>query len=117
MSAVPAAVLPARRTASLTLSRDDLIARGVLLAVVAFLVLFLLAPMASIFLRAVQDNDGHFVGLAHFGAILASPALGKAASNSIWVSATVVLISVPAAFVFAYALTRSCAPFRGTFRL
>ena len=31
--------------------------------------------MASIFARAVQDNDGHFVGLAHFRATLATPAM------------------------------------------
>ena len=102
---------------SLRLSRDDLIARGVLLAVVVFLVVFLLAPMAAIFLRAVQDNDGHFIGLAHFIAYLQTPALLSAIWNSVWVAATVVLISLPLAFVFAYALTRSCAPLKGTFRL
>jgi len=121
MSAVPADILPARSSerprGAMRLTREDLIARGVLLAVVAFLVLFLLAPMVSIFARAVQDNDGNFVGLTHFAAILATPAMLLAAWNSVWISATVVLISVPAAFLFAYALTRSCAPFRGTFRL
>jgi len=117
VSAVPADVLPLRRSPSLRHSREDLIARGVLLVVVAFLVLFLLAPMASIFARAVQDNDGHYVGLVHVRAILATPSLLHAVWNSIWVSATVVLISVPMAFVFAYALARSCAPLRGTFRL
>ena len=33
----------------------------------------------------------------------------------VWVSAVVRLITVPVAFVFAYALTRSCLPFKGTF--
>jgi len=122
MSAVPsdirpADVLPSRPPVGMRLMREDLIARGVLLAVVAFLVLFLLAPMVSILSRAVQGNGGRFVGLEHFAATLATPAMLLAARKSIWVSATVVLISVPAAFLFAYALTRSCAPFRGTFRL
>jgi iron(III) transport system permease protein len=112
------ASLPAPRgTPSLSLSRDDLIARGVLLAVVVFLVVFLLAPMAAIFLRAVQDNDGNFIGFAHFAAYLKTPALLRAIWNSMWVATAVVLISVPMAFVFAYALTRSCAPLKGTFRL
>jgi iron(III) transport system permease protein len=112
------ASLPAPRgTPSLSLSRDDLIARGVLLAVVVFLVVFLLAPMAAIFLRAVQDNDGNFIGFAHFAAYLKTPALLRAMWNSMWVATAVVLISVPMAFVFAYALTRSCAPLKGTFRL
>jgi iron(III) transport system permease protein len=108
---------PAAGRTTLRLSRDDVIARGVLVAVVAFLVLFLLAPMAAIFVRAVQDNNGNFVGLAHFVAYLKTPALLGAIWNSVWVAATVVLISVPMAFVFAYALTRSCAPLKGTFRL
>ena len=112
-----AAALPTARPRQLTLSRDDLVARGVLLAVVAFLVLFLLAPMAAIFVRAVQDNDGNFVGLKHVVVTLTNPSLLQAAWNSIWVAGVVALISVPAAFVFAYALTRSCAPLRGTFRL
>ena len=34
-----------------------------------------------------------------------------------WVSLAVAAITVPAAFVFAYALTRSCMPLKGTLRL
>jgi iron(III) transport system permease protein len=114
---VSSAALPAAGGRALRLSRDDLIARSVLLAVVVFLVIFLLAPMAAIFLRAVQDNDGNFIGLAHFAATLRTPALLSAIWNSVWVAGTVVLITLPLAFTFAYALTRSCAPLKGTFRL
>ena len=114
MSALALPVTAERRQ---SLSREDLIARGVLVAVMLFLVLFLLAPMAAIFARAVQDNNGNFIGFTHFSDYLRSPALLGAAWNSVWVAATVVLISVPLAFTFAYALTRSCAPFKGTFRL
>jgi iron(III) transport system permease protein len=53
----------------------------------------------------------------HFSAVLGSPALLDAAKNSVLVAASVVLISVPLAFTFAYALTRSCAPLKGSFRL
>ena len=113
----PPRLLPGKRPHALRLSRDDVIARHGLVLVVAFLVLFLLAPMAAIFVHAVQDNDGHFVGLTHFTGYLQSPALLGAVWRSVWVSVTVVLISVPMAFVFAYALTRSCAPLKGTFRL
>ena len=70
------------------LSRDDLIARGVLVAVMAFLVFFLLAPMAAIFVRAVQDDDGRFVGFAHFagyfgntGAVVVALELGLGRSG------------------------------------
>ena len=91
----PASVLPLPIGApKLKLSRDDLIARGVLLLIVAFLVLFLLAPMAAILVRAVQDNDGRFVGFTHFADTLGSPALLRAAWNSVWVAATVACVSV-----------------------
>ena len=113
----PAIAAPPPARSQLKLSREDWIARAVLLGLMAFLVLFLLAPMLAIFARAVQDDQGRFIGLAHFVDYLQTPALLSAAWNSVWVAAVVVLISVPLAFVFAYALQRSCAPFKGTFRL
>ena len=90
---------------------------AVLTVAAAGLALFLLAPMAAIFVRAVQDNNGNYVGFVHFANYFATPALARSVWNSLWVSAAVAVITVPAAFVFAYALTRSCMPFKGTLRL
>jgi iron(III) transport system permease protein len=109
------AVLPAPAAARLDLS--GLLAKILLVAAGLGLALFLLAPMAAIFVRAVQDGDGNFVGLRHFATYFATPALARSVWNSLWVSAAVAAITVPAAFVFAYALTRSCMPFKGTLRL
>ena len=100
--------------------RDDLIARGVLLARDGVAGVFLLAPMLH---DPRQRGAGQRWPLRRPGAfrhlLRRRPALLRAAWNSIWVAAAVVLISVPLAFVFAYALTRSCLPmpFKGTFRL
>lgn len=114
----PAAAARPRR-AGLRWSRDELIARAVLLAVMAMLFVFLIAPLFSILVNAVLGKDGRFVGLAHFITYFQTPSLMRAAWNSIWVSTVVVLISVPAAFVCAYAMTRTClpTPFKATFRL
>jgi iron(III) transport system permease protein len=109
------AVLPAPATARIDLSA--LLVRGALLASGVGLALFLLAPMAAIFVRAVLDNQGNFVGLQHFIAYFATPALARSVWNSVWVSLAVSVITVPAAFVFAYALTRSCMPLKGTLRI
>jgi len=109
------AVLPAPAAARLDVS--DLVARVLLIAAGLGLAVFLLAPMAAIFVRAVQDNEGNFVGLTHFATYFATPALARSVWNSVWVSLVVAAITVPAAFVFAYALTRSCMPFKGTLRL
>jgi ABC-type Fe3+ transport system permease subunit len=56
-------------------------------------------------------------GLAHFREYLQSPSLLESAWNTVWVASVVTLITVPLAFTFAYALTRSCMPGRGVFRL
>jgi iron(III) transport system permease protein len=109
------AVLPAPAAARIDLSA--LLVRTALLAAGLGLAVFLLAPMAAIFVRAVLDNEGNFVGLRHFVAYFETPALARSVWNSVWVSLVVAAITVPAAFVFAYALTRSCMPFKGTLRI
>jgi iron(III) transport system permease protein len=117
----PRAMAPraAFRRTGMRWSRDELIARAVLLAVMAMLFVFLVAPLTTILAHAVQDKEGRFVGLAHFVTYFQTPSLLRAAWNSVWVSAAVVAVSVPTAFVFAYALTRSCMPvwLKATFRL
>ena len=109
------AVLPAPAAARFRVS--DFVARGLLILAGIGLALFLVAPMASIFERAVQDNQGNFVGLHHFATYFATPALARSVWNSVWVSLAVSAVTVPAAFLFAYGLTRSCMPFKGTLRL
>jgi len=95
----------------------DVLVRALLVVAGAGLALFLLAPMAAIFIRAVQDNNGNYVGFVHFANYFSTPALARSVWNSVWVSLAVTVITVPAAFIFAYALTRSCMPFKGTLRL
>jgi iron(III) transport system permease protein len=100
-------------------SRDDVIARLMLLAVMALLLTFLVAPISTILVHAVLDREGYFVGFAHFVTYFRTPSLLQAAWNSVWVALAVVAISVPMAFICAYALTRTCLPrpFKATVRL
>jgi iron(III) transport system permease protein len=94
----------------------DRIAHGGLLLIVLALVLFLAFPLAAILLKALENASGDFVGLANFVSYLGSPALKQSLWNSVWVASLVTVITLPLAFVFAYALTRSCMPARGLFR-
>ncbi|HEX7220773.1 MAG TPA: putative 2-aminoethylphosphonate ABC transporter permease subunit [Burkholderiales bacterium] len=94
----------------------DRIAHGALLLIAAVLALFLAAPLAALLAQSVEDAQGRFVGLANFADYLHTPALAQSLWNSIWVALLVTLVAVPAAFVFAYALTRSCMPLKGMFR-
>jgi iron(III) transport system permease protein len=88
----------------------------VLLVIAALLVAFLALPLIAILAQSVEDAKGHFVGFANFIAYLQTPALRQSLFNSLWVSAVVTVVVVPAAFLFAYALTRSCMPMKGVFR-
>lgn len=95
----------------------DRAGHGVLLAVAAVLAVFLAAPLAAVLVQSVEDRSGAFVALDNFAAYLRTPALAQSLWNSVWVASAVTLATVPAAFVFAYALTRSCMPLKGLFRI
>ena len=87
-----------------------LVAAGVLLAI------FLLAPMVAILAKSIEDKGGVFVGFANFTEYFRTPALAKSIWNSIWVSTLVTAITIPLAFTFAYALTRSRMRFKALLR-
>ena len=91
----------------LNATASDRIAQLAIFVVALVLLAFLAAPLAAILLQAVQNADGQFVGLANFISYAQTPALLDSLWNSVWVSAVVTVVAVPAAFVFAYALTRS----------
>ncbi|MEY3475207.1 MAG: hypothetical protein RL087_1665, partial [Pseudomonadota bacterium] len=89
---------------------SDRVAHAALAVVALVLVAFLALPLGALLVQAVEDGEGRFVGLANFVAYARTPALWQSLWNSLWVSALVTVVAVPAAFVFAYALTRSGMP-------
>jgi iron(III) transport system permease protein len=108
--------LPAARALRQRAHWTDRIAHATLLLIVAALVVFLALPLATILAKALQDRDGAFVGLANFASYLRTPSLLQSFVNSVSVSLLVTLVTVPLAFGFAYALSRSCIPAKGMFR-
>ncbi|RYX90200.1 MAG: putative 2-aminoethylphosphonate ABC transporter permease subunit [Comamonadaceae bacterium] len=95
----------------------DRLANVGLLGVVVLLGLGLVAPLLLILSKAFETPEGAAgAGFGAFSAYLASPALLVSLWHSVWVSALVTAIVVPLAFVFAYALTRSCMPFKSLLR-
>ena len=112
------AVLPAPSVAALRQRAHwtDRIAHAALLLVVLALVVFLALPLASILVKSLQNGDGAFVGLVNFTSYLATPSLLTSLWHSVWVSLMVTVISLPLAFGFAYALSRSCMPLKVWFR-
>jgi len=95
----------------------DRLAQLLMLGCCALLAVFLLAPLAAILVKSVQDKAGAFVGLQQFQDYFATPALQSSIWNTLWVALVVTGITVPLAFAYAYALTRSCMHGRGLFRV
>jgi len=107
---------PAPAARRLRVHWTDRVGNAVLIAAAIALAVFLLAPMAMILAKSVEDRAGDFVGLANFESYFRTPALLKSIWNSVWVSALVTAVTIPLAFTFAYALTRSCMPFKTLLR-
>ncbi|MFZ3119886.1 MAG: putative 2-aminoethylphosphonate ABC transporter permease subunit [Variovorax sp.] len=96
---------------------SDRLANLALLGIVALLCIGLLAPLLLILSKALDAPEGGIAsGTSAFAAYLASPALLQSLWHSVWVSLLVTAIVVPLAFTFAYALTRSCMPFKPLLR-
>ena len=111
------APLPSRGRVKPLANWEDRLAQGLLLASCALLAVFLVAPLAMILVKSTEDKSGAFVGLQLFREYLQNAALRDSAFNTLWVALVVTAITVPLAFTFAYALTRSCIPWKGAFRL
>ncbi len=94
---------------------SDRLAHAALLGILLLLGLGLVAPLLCILSQAL-GGEGRHSGLGNFSRYLASPALLQSLWNSVWVSVLVTVIVVPLAFTFAYAITRSCMPFKGLLR-
>ena len=114
-----AAVLPPGSSAPALRQRahwTDRIAHIAMLSIVLALVVFLALPLASILVKSLQNPDGELIGLANFTNYLGTPSLLTSLWHSVWVSVMVTLIVLPLAFGFAYALSRSCMPLKGSLR-
>jgi len=108
------ATLPAALPRHVTLRTHwtERLAHVALLLVALVLLAFLAAPLGAILLKSLQDSNDRWVGLRNFIEYARTPALLDSLWNSLWVSTVVTLVVVPAAFGFAYALTRSRMPFK-----
>jgi iron(III) transport system permease protein len=111
--------LPARNVGApsrIALAGEALAARGGILLLLLALFVFLTVPLAMLFARSVEDRAGEFVGFANFAQYVQSPALARSTWNTLTFALLTTLVTVPLAFVFAYAIQRSCIPFKGLWR-
>jgi iron(III) transport system permease protein len=97
-------------------SRDDWLMRALLGLIGLYLAVTLALPLAIMLAKSVQDGKGAFVGLANYARYFETPALAHSINNSLFVALLSTAITVPLAFLYAYALTRSCLPWKPLFK-
>lgn len=98
------------------LSGEDWIMRAGLAVLVLFLVVGIVLPLYTMLSKGFENSDGEFIGLANFASYISNPALTYSITNSLTISIISTLITVVLAFFYAYALMRSCMPFKPIFR-
>ena len=98
------------------LSSDDHIQAGglTLLAVGLFVAIFL--PLYAMLSKSFQDAEGNFTGLANYREYFGTPTLVTSVQHTLTIGVVITVIVVVLAFIYAYALTRSCMPLKGFFR-
>jgi iron(III) transport system permease protein len=104
--------VPVRRT----LSSDDIIMRVGIVVLAAWLAVTVALPLWALLSKSFQNSAGEFVGLANYIRYFSTPALFQSFWNSAGVAVVTTAIVLPLAFIYAYALTRSCMPGKGLFQ-
>ncbi|EGQ8680860.1 putative 2-aminoethylphosphonate ABC transporter permease subunit [Vibrio parahaemolyticus] len=99
------------------ISRDNIVLFGLLAGLSTMMILFILMPLWAMLAKSVQNSDGEFVGLANFATYFSSSSLWVSVSNTFNLGLVVTTVVGILAFGYAYALTRSCMPFKGLFHI
>ena len=98
------------------LDRDDLLMRGGVCLLILWLLVALAAPLWTLLSKSFEDQNGKFIGLANYHQYFSTPSLFESVWNSLFVAITSTVIVLPLAFVYAYALQRSCMRWKGLFQ-
>ncbi|MDR7534588.1 MAG: ABC transporter permease subunit, partial [Armatimonadota bacterium] len=107
----PRAARPLRRQ----LAADERLARAGLAGAALWLAVTVAGPLWALLSKSFLDRDGRFVGLANYAEYLASPALASSIWHSMGVAVVTTVLVLPAAFLYAYALTRTSMKAKAVF--
>jgi iron(III) transport system permease protein len=99
------------------INRDDWIMRTCMIVIGLFLLVGVLLPLYTMMSKSLEDKDGVFIGLANYAEYFSTPALFLSAINSLYISVIGTIVVLGTTFVYAYALTRTCMPFKWFFKL
>ncbi|WP_279119628.1 putative 2-aminoethylphosphonate ABC transporter permease subunit [Fusobacterium varium] len=89
------------------MKKDKLIKIILSLVLVLFLVISIIFPIFSLFIKAFQGKNGSYIGLKNFTEYFSSPVTASSLTNSLAVSITVTVFTIILAFLFSYGINRS----------
>jgi iron(III) transport system permease protein len=115
MPVVAASDLPADRIGT-SVSSEAAVRNVAALVVITAVVLLIVLPLYFVLSKSMQDAAGNFVGLRNFVEYANNLALRRSVYNSLFVSVLTAAITVPLAFAYSYALTRSCIRLKALFK-
>lgn len=99
------------------MSKDRVILLAVLASLLLFMWLFIVLPIWAMLKKSVQNSDGQFVGLQNFNQYFSSESLWHSLGNTLTLGFVVTSVVGVLAFGFAFALTRTCMPFKSVFKV
>ena len=108
----PADAPPTRRR----LDRDDILMRAGIGLLIVWMLVTLVLPLWWLLSKSFQNQNGEFVGLANYIQYFSTPTLFASVWNSLFIALLTTAIVLPLAFIYAFALQRSCMRWKGLFR-
>jgi iron(III) transport system permease protein len=92
------------------------VATLLVVGLVLFLTVFLIVPLGFMLQRRMLNANGEFVGAANYISYFSERAAFRTLGNTFFVATVSTVITVVAALIYAFALTRTCMPLKGLFR-
>lgn len=89
---------------------------GVVIGIV-FLALTMVLPLYSILSKSLENSAGEFIGLANYLEFATNPSLFYSISNSLTIALATTFVVISLALITAYALSRTCMPFKNLVRV
>lgn len=102
---------------ALKMSRDDRQMFGFMAVIAIYLMVALAFPLYAVLAKSFSNVHGDFIGLTHYITYFTTPYFIDSVKNSIAIALLTTFFSVTFAFLFAYALTRSCMPGKSWFKV
>jgi len=90
--------------------------RAGIVLLIFWMLVTLVLPLWWLLSKSFQNQNGEFVGLANYIQYFSTPALFASVWNSLFIALLTTAIVLPLAFIYAFALQRSCMRWKGLFQ-